>query len=378
MAVFTYFEPLTAGHCAYWAQMVLSAAARDPRISHVRLQTSATLADRLGSVISDTKLDLEILSDSQVAAFNEGSLLARGRAQWSNTRKILTQHGGRVFLPFFDHAIYGAILDRRPMNGKVSGIIFRPPNDFGYSPTLKRKADALRRWITYVAARRPALGPLFTLDEGGAEVSGKGLRKLVFLADPAPDANVFNSIQPLARLDGRRWFLVFGALAERKGIFQLLEAARKLSPQAASHIGLRFVGKLDPSDRENFISQFENLTRTHPDLALELDNRFVSDEELAREIMACDVVLAPYQNHVGSSGVVLWAAAAGKRLICQNTGAMGHQVAAHNLGLGIDCTDPEILSQALVAEIPVPDAHRLLATHTPEVFQETILEGCLQ
>ena len=52
MTVFTYFEPLSAGHCAYWAQMVLSAAARDSRISRVQLQTSAKLADRLAASLS--------------------------------------------------------------------------------------------------------------------------------------------------------------------------------------------------------------------------------------------------------------------------------------------------------------------------------------
>jgi len=378
MTVFTYFEPLSAGHCAYWAQMVLSAAARDSRISRVQLQTSAKLADRLADVISETKLDLTILSDEQVSAFTDGSLLGRGRAQWSHARDILTQQGGRVFLPFFDHAIYGSILDRRPVNGKISGIIFRPPNDFGYAPTLKRQADALRRWGTYIAARRPGLGPLFTLDEGAAKASGARLRKLVFLADPAPDTKIFNNTQVIPRHDGRRWFLVFGALAERKGVFQLLEAARRLSPQAASRIGLRFVGKLDPADSVDFISQLETLKRTHPALALELDNRFVSDDELTCEISACDVVLAPYQNHIGSSGVVLWAAAAGKRLVCQNTGAMGHQVAEHKLGLGIDCTDPDTLSRALVADIAQPNARTLLATHTAAVFQNTILKGCLQ
>ncbi len=377
MATFTYFEPLSAGHCAFWARIVLEAASRDPRIDRLRFETNAELAVRLSDLIEETGLELVIMPDDHIRNLTSGRLLHRGGAQWSAARHILGRCGGHLMLPFFDHAVYGALLDRRPVRGTVSGIIFRPPNDFGYQPNFRKRLDAARRWSTYISARRPSLKTLFTLDEGAARASGDGLRHLSFLPDPMPDPSLF-AASACSRADGRRWFLIFGALSERKGIFKVLEAARLLPDDVARKTGLRFVGRLDAADRDAFLTQLQRLRDGRPDLAIELEDRFVEDEELAREVVSSDVILAPYQNHVGSSGVVLWAAAAGKPLICQKTGAMGSQVAIHKLGLGVDCTDAQALSDALTGDVEAPKVGNLPEIHSPAGFAQRVLDGCLE
>lgn len=378
MTTFTYFEPMSAGHCAFWARMILKAAAGDLRITQLRLVTGQDMAKRLSSVIAATGLDLIVITDGELARLRTGRLLSQGWAQWATARTLLKDTGGALFLPFFDHAAYGAMLDRRSVNGTISGIIFRPPNNFGYPSTIKRRLDALRRWTTYAAASRSSLKTLFTLDECAAEASRTGLRHLVFLPDPAPDAMLLQDAIVTPRIDGRRWFLLFGALAERKGIFRVLEAIDRLSEIEAVAIGLRFVGKLDRQDSSAFLQRLDDLRKRRPTLAIELEDRFLSDQELAAEVVSCDAILAPYQDHIGSSGAVLWAAAVGKPVVSQKTGAMGYQVVTHGLGLAIDSTNVAEIAAALVSNPPlsrVPDT--FIATHTTNNFCQVILDRCL-
>lgn len=376
MTRLTYFEPLTAGHCAFWAGIVLQAAARDPRVEHLRLVAGAELAARLAPVTAAHGIRVEILPQDELAQLSGGGLLRRGRAQWSKARALLAAEGGQLFLPFFDHALYGAILDRRPVNGQVSGIIFRPPNGWNLPATARSRLDAVRRWTSYAAARRPALRALFTLDEwASAQPIARRLGLLRFSPDPAPDLSLLAAAGP-PRRGSRRVALLFGALTRRKGIFRLLEAVAHLAPETRAALEIRFVGRLDAEDRAAFLTALSETRAAFPESLLTLVDRYVPDQELACEIAGCDVVLAPYQNHVGSSGVAYWSAAAGKPLITQNTGFIGWQAGAHGLGIAIDATDARALARALSAPVVAPaTAQAFLAEHRPETFARAILNG---
>ncbi len=377
MSTFIYFEPFAA--MSFIPHAVLPAAAADPRVSALRLVSSAEVAERFADVIEATGLELTVLSPEDLAPLRSSSRLGRGRAQWSYARDLLQPSGGHVFLPYFDFTIFGAILDRRWVNGTISGVIFRPPNPFGLPMTLKRRASFARHWAAYAAARRPGLGTLFTYDEFAAENSGTGLRRLQYVPDANPEPDLLRDTTPKVRADARKWFLLFGGLNERKGIFTLLEAINLLSPQVQATSAFRLVGRLNLTVRERFLNQLEHTRTANPNVLIELEDRFVEDAEMAQEVQSCDVILAPYQNHIGSSAAMLWAAAAGKRLITQNTGFMGLLMQQHNLGIAIDATDPKALAAALSA--PPGDgapAASFVATRTAQKTAQAVLDGCLQ
>ncbi len=114
-------------------------------------------------------------------------------------------------------------------------------------------------------------------------------------------------------------------------------------------------------------------------MVIELENRYATDAELAREIVDASVVLAPYQNHRGSSGVLLWAAAAGRPVITQDSGLMGWLVARHRLGEAVDTRDRTALAAAM-SRSPgwSPEgASGFLRAHTPGAFARTVLDGML-
>lgn len=380
MTTLTYLEPLTDGHCTFWAQMVLEAAARDARVGRFRLVTAPEMADRLRDRVAGLGGEVVVIDPETLARMTQGRLLARGWAQWQAARREARK--GPVFLPFFDHAVVAAALDPRPIpgGGRISGVIFRPPNRHGLADTWQSRIDSLRRWTTYSLARRTLGGPLLTLDEAApASSAGQRSAALRYLPDPAPDLTLLTSANPVPCDDGRRVVLVFGALTERKGIFQALAAWDHLSPAFRANHVLRFVGRLGADERAPFLAALKACRARHPDARVDLEDRFVSDLDLAGEVLGAHVILAPYQNHVGSSGVLHWAVAAGRPLITQNTGLIGYQVERYGLGHATDCTDPAGIAAALhdcdSSAAARPEAFS--QEHTPAAAVETVLRTVL-
>ncbi len=120
------------------------------------------------------------------------------------------------------------------------------------------------------------------------------------------------------------------------------------SDRAKLHIVLAGeIREATPAQRDEFIRRVEE-TKKLPGLLLEHIDGYVSEADLIRELKACDVVLAPYANHIGVSGVVFWSAAAGKPILSQDSGWVGYVVKEANLGLTCDTSSPKALAEALL------------------------------
>jgi glycosyltransferase involved in cell wall biosynthesis len=64
--------------------------------------------------------------------------------------------------------------------------------------------------------------------------------------------------------------------------------------------------------------------------------KFLVESEVPIYFKMADIILAPYQHHVGMSGILLQAASAGKPVLSSNFGLMGEMVKKYCLGLAID------------------------------------------
>ena len=380
MTSFTYFEPLLDGHSTFWARAVLEAAAKDPRLSNVNLVTSAQMAARLQETCKKHGIMPEILGSDAVLAMTRGNLWSRAQHQWTTALAIRARTKGDVFLPFFDHAVVAAAMDRRTYtgSGQVSGVIFRPPNNFGLRPSLGRHLDELRRWSTYALARRSKIKSLFTLDEYA--LRSKWARKtcaLQFLPDLAPDLHDMHSAPPQPRDDQRKNWLLFGSLSRRKGIFQMLQAWAMMDPQFHKTNALRLVGKLHEQEEATFLRDIATLRQAKPNIVVEVVNRFVSDAELAQEVGDAKVILAPYQNHIGSSGVLYWAAAAGKPVLSQASGLMGFLVEHYGLGQVVETQNPAAIADVISRDIIANIDQRFYQSHNKSAFTKAILNGVI-
>lgn len=176
-------------------------------------------------------------------------------------------------------------------------------------------------------------------------------------------------------------FLLFGYLTERKGTLKLLEALRLLPREIASQIGVLLVGKVASSISDTVRRQLLRLETERPEIFCHLEDRRVTSEEIEAVVRRSDVVLAPYQRFVGSSGVMLWAARCGKPLLTQDFGVLNSFMRDYHLGLTVDCTKPFLLADAIAqfvrrgpeSFIDLEAAREFMAGRSPRRFAEIVL-----
>ena len=237
-----------------------------------------------------------------------------------------------------------------------SGIYFRPTfhyNEFtGYTPSWK---DRIQQWrekaFLYRILRHPQLQTLFCLDPFAV----KHLARLhshvsaVHLPDPVqipkdlvPQSRSIREVLGVA--PGRQVFLLFGALTERKGIYQLLEAILTLSPDLCQKLCLLVVG--ESKIKAPLENQIATVCQARP-VQIIRRYEFIPQQDVQTYFQLADVVLAPYQHHVGMSGILLLAAAAQKPVLSSNYGLMGEMVRRFGLGLTVDSSRPSEIIKGL-------------------------------
>ncbi len=276
-----------------------------------------------------------------------------------------------------------------------SGIYFRPTFHYStfshYQPSWQKD---IQRWREKIIVNQvlscSQLHKLLSLDPFAVKSlqSHQYRSKLVHLADPVrsnpPSLNDLSSFQTKLGIEKhRRVFLLFGALDERKGIYQLLEAIKLLPPELAQNFCLLIVGKTNISEQIRIQPKISALHQAHPVQILEL-YEFIPEDEVSKYFQTADVILAPYQCHVGMSGILLLAAAANKPVLSSNYGLMGELALHHRLGLVVDSTVPKEIAQALslyLLKTPVTFCDRtqmrtFIKQNSVEIYAQTIF-ACL-
>jgi glycosyltransferase involved in cell wall biosynthesis len=251
---------------------------------------------------------------------------------------------------------------------KLSGIYFKPTfhyGDFsGYVPARKNNLQQYReKAILTQMLKHPQLKTLFCLDPFVI----KHLNQLnphveaVHLPDPVEcDRNAAPELQPdllKAKLGieaGRQIFLLFGSFeAERKGVYQLLEAISMLPSNLGEKICLLIVGNADLPEQATIESRIDRVRQSQP---IQIITRFeyIPEDTVQAYFQLADVALAPYQRHIGMSGILLLAAAAQKPVLSSNYGLMGEIVKCYHLGLTVDSTIPSEIAQGLTRFLTAP------------------------
>jgi glycosyltransferase involved in cell wall biosynthesis len=387
------FAPYTGGHHAEYLRHLVEGSRVYARNVSLRvalapalLQHDADLED-LAVTAGDSPIEFVLVPDADLLG-EEGVGLWR-RGLWH--RRVLRALSARfrprhLFLSYLDHAQL-ALASRVRLDGSpdLSGILFRPT--LHYAGHVSGVRAMRKRLLLRAALGHPHLKTVFSLDPTAVDAISQYASgtAVVALPDPVPDQSPTRAPDEVRRELGvhpeRRCALLFGALTERKGVAELLEAAAALPSHQAGQVAIVLAGVVDDALRERLRAGIPDAQGAGVQIIL-LD-RFADDVELANIIHAADVVLLPYQKHVGSSGVLGRAAAAGKPVIAQSYGLLGHLVRRHGLGVTCDTSDATALSAALgsFAERNVPfdraAAAKWADANTVESFQKTIWESIL-
>ncbi|MGE5148056.1 MAG: glycosyltransferase, partial [Candidatus Eiseniibacteriota bacterium] len=332
------------------------------------------------------RLRVLALDPEEAAGCRHRNLAVSGFARWRVMRRYLRRTAADAgHFMGLDHLSLPLALGLGAAGRRVTGILFRPSVHYreisAYRPSRRERLRDARKSLLYrLMLRNSALSRVLTLDPYFASYAethfGAG-HKVVALVDPVclPPAASAPENTPTNRFH----LLMFGALTARKGVMQFLEALEHVSDAVAARLAVVVAGRVEAALARPFADAAARLGR-RADLQFHAEQRWLRPEEIAALVAWSDAVLAPYQRFVGSSGVMLWAAAAGKPLVTQDFGLLGRLVTDHGLGAAVDCTDPAKLAAAIETLVergaaPCFDARRaasFAAERTPRHFAATI------
>lgn len=388
-------EPDAAGHQLEWLHHLIRHAAERREDSLVWLAVGPELFDELSDEarkIAGDRVRVIAMSALETRLCHTRILAVSGFARWWVTRRYAraTRADG-VYVLQLDHLSLPLALGLRVGGRPLNGILFRPSVHYrllgAYRPSLRESVRDLRKMVLYrLMLLNPALASVHSLDPFFPEFAQRYFHrgsKVRTLLDPAhPLAAIARSEQRIAdRIPRTRMiFLLFGYLTERKGTLTLLDALQDLAPGYDRKVAVMLAGRIDPSIKEAVLQRLSQLKRTRPDLWIGREDRRLAAGELEALIERAHVLAAPYQRFVGSSGVLMWAARAGKPVLTQDFGVMGAIVRELGLGLAVDTTSPRAIARAMREMIDAGPraafdsdaAMEFSARHTPAAFATAV------
>ena len=327
---------------------------------------------------------------------NPSSFIQRKARAWQEWNLMCTYakrlQATHCFLASFDFFQWPFLFAQKPPC-PISSIYFKPTFHYasfpGYEPTLKSR---IQQWqekaLLSAIFRQPYLHRLLCLDPFAVEALNQKQtqKKAVALADPVeayPSQSSPSELRSQLNIDSERIvFLLFGELTDRKGIEQVLEAIALLSSDLCQQLCFLLAGRCDLETQRRFQSKIVQVRQLKPVQIIE-QYGFASQKTVQAYFQLADIVLAPYQKHVGMSGILLQAAAAQKPVLSSDYGLMGELVRRYQLGLAIDSTQPAELAAALSKFLQVsPEsfysaekAQQFVQQNTVEKFANTILSA---
>ena len=254
-----------------------------------------------------------------------------------------------VFLSSFDevassvlrNAAFGK-MPPRCLRGKIGGVYLRPrflvEEDFSFNNLLKRIGFGRLvkgGWFSHLLF----LDPLAR--QNGLERFPSA--PFFFLPDPYPEDFIVDAAEARRHFnipEGRRVFLFYGGAYRRKGLHLAVKAFCSLSKDSPAYLLCAGQQTADPEIKSGLA---ELVTRNQAMVV----NRYVSEYEEKQLFAASDVVLLPYINHFGSSGVLSRAAGAGKMLIASDEQLVGRLVRENGMGILFPSGDANYLQAAI-------------------------------
>ncbi len=274
--------------------------------------------------------------------------------------KLLCQYAKKLkatqcLIMYFDSLQLPLALGEKPPC-PVSGIYFRPVFHYSkfanFKPSWREYFWQLRdKFFLSRILRNSYFQSLLCLDPLVVDYIGQFNPevKAIHLPDPVKINNYTDShLQKLRENLGiqpnRKIFLMFGAFRPRKGIYQLLDAVALLPSHLCQNLCLLLVGTV--GSEKLVQTQIAEISKSLPVQFINQD-KFIPEQEMQSYFQIADVILAPYQRHIGMSGILLQAAAAQKPVISSNYGLMGEIVKRYSLGITVESTIPTEITKGL-------------------------------
>jgi len=393
-------EPDAEGHSQEWLQHLAEFVAADPTAAAICVAVPTPLCTALSRsmpAVAEGRIRFIALKPRELKLCTHRVLSIAAFARWWTMRRYLRRTGADAgFFLSLDLLCLPFALGLGALGKPVAGILFRPSVHYGalgsYRPSSGERLRDLRKALLYrLMLHNPAvravlsLDPFFPTHAVSHYSNGDKVRALPDPAKPAIEVvesavNIGDFVPP-----GRTGLLLFGYLTERKGPLTMLDALGLLPSRIAGRVAVLFAGRVDPAIRDGIDARCRALARGRPELWLRIEDRRLDHAELEALVARSDIVLAPYQRFVGSSGVLLWAARAGRPVLAQEFGLVGRLTRDHRLGVVADSSDPARLAreiERMVMQGPqtfidLSSATTFASSRTPRRFAATVLASVI-
>jgi glycosyltransferase involved in cell wall biosynthesis len=393
-------EPDAEGHSQEWLQHLAEFVAANETAAAIAVVAPPALCavlSRSMPAVADGRIRFIAMKPRELRLCTHRFLSVSAFARWWTMRRYLRRSGADVgFFLSLDLLCLPLALGLRAQGKPLAGILFRPSVHYGalgaYRPSSGERLRDLRKDLLYrLMLRNPTVRAVLSLDPffpTHAVSHYSHGNKVQAVPDPAqPAIGIVDRRTEVADFvpPGRTGLLLFGYLTERKGPLMVLDALRLLPPRIAASVAVLFAGRIDPAIRDGIEARRSALARDRPELWLRLEDRRLERAELEALVARSDIVLAPYQRFVGSSGVLLWAARAGRPVLAQEFGLVGRLTRDHHLGVVADSTDPARLAGAIERMIvggpqtfiDLSSAATFASSRTPHRFASTVLSSVI-
>jgi glycosyltransferase involved in cell wall biosynthesis len=281
-------------------------------------------------------------------SFQEWKLLCRYAANLKSDHCLI--------LYFDPYQLPLILAERSPC--PISGIYFRPTFHYqNFTQSRLTRRDRIQQVREKLLLRQvfcnPQLKTLFSLDPFAVKYLKKIQKQVQISSLPDPIVETFVSPMQVLQLrerlgiqENRKIALLFGALNGRKGIYEILDSLMDLPSQVHSSLCLVLAGQVNLKDLERLTAK---IVEIHSICTVQIISQFefLVESEVPIYFKMADIILAPYQHHVGMSGILLQAASAGKPVLSSNFGLMGEMVEKYCLGLAIDSSKTSEISAGL-------------------------------
>jgi glycosyltransferase involved in cell wall biosynthesis len=342
------YEPRIEGHHLTYLRVMVD----DLLAANFRLSIAADLRpgsrERMEQHLAGLRGEIQLLS----AYDNSGRRHLDGKAR-SVAHCLSVSSAEKVFLCELDEiasdcwrrATFG-VYPPAALRGRMGGIYYRPRFIWAsrFSPDRWLKQIGFSRLINGQWLRPLLLADEFLTRDMQARFPSAPIH---FLPDPCPTGYEGDSRAARQSLNvpaDKFVFLFYGGGYRRKGLHLAVQAMLDLP--ADSPAFLLCAGKHDPDGE--IARGLEKLVAHNRAMLL---NRYVSAEEEKLCFAASDVVLLPYINHFGSSGVLSRAVAARKPIIVSNEQLIGKMTREHGLGLLFPSGDAKALGLSMTQAI---------------------------
>lgn len=291
-------------------------------------------------------IKIHAIDSEELQNIHQKSIYLRSFIEWRLMKKYALQLGvKKVLLMYMDYFQLGIIFGSKS-GLDISGIYFRP--DFIKNPN--GFYAKFKRLVFQKAVRSGNLKSLFTLEEKNVPELQKFSDKtrVKYICEPIQLFSItqsqkdnFTNIHQLPQ--DKILFLNFGHLDDRKGIEVFLKACQQLSKEQLNSIALVLVGPTHPDYQTKIEAIIENIEglKTYPIWG------YLPANEVQIAFELSDWVLVLYQNHLGSSSVLVRSALAGKPVLGTNLGQIGELTRNRKLGLAVDASSPVEIAKAL-------------------------------